>query len=163
MIRGFRARNKLRFVYGTFKLDKFKAFKASKWERVNVFVCYWILGLISESIYSSYVYSEKAEDIWTALYDTYNKFDGSVIFNVYQQINSLKQNESSLFDYFNILKSLWKEFDGLTSLSACNCEAATKLSDHSKLMKLMQFLSGLDDTYGQVKISYSVNKSSSKC
>ena len=46
---------------------------------------------------------------------------------------------------------MWKEFDGLTSLTECVCEAATKLSDHSKLMKLMQFLSGLDHVYNQVK------------
>lgn len=74
------------------------------------------------------------------MFETYNKSDGSVIFNVHHQINSFKQNGSSLSDYFNKIESLWKEFDGLTSLSECVCEAATKLNDHSKRMKLMQFL-----------------------
>lgn len=74
-----------------------------------------------------------------------------MIFNVHHQINSFKQNGSSLSDYFNKLESLWKEFDGLPSLIECVCEVETKLSDHSKLMKLMSFLSGFDDTYNQVK------------
>ncbi|XP_023771360.1 uncharacterized protein LOC111920014 [Lactuca sativa] len=78
MSRGLKARNKLGFVDGS----------------------------ISETIYASHVYSDKAKDIWDELFETYNKADGS---------------------------------------------AATKLNDHSKLMKLMQFLSGLADVYNQVK------------
>ena len=73
------------------------------------------------------------------------------MFNIHQQINSLKQNGIYVSDFFNKLDALWKEFDGLTSLIECTCDAATKLNDHSKLMKLMQFLSGLDESYNQVK------------
>lgn len=40
-----------------------------------------------------------------------------------------------------------KTFDGLTNLIECTCKAATKYNDHAKLMKLMQFLSGLDDSF----------------
>ena len=152
MSRGLKARNKLGFVDGSITLENTEKTKASKWERVNAVVCNCILGSISETIYASNVYSDKAKDIWDELFETYNKADGSVIFNIHQQINTLKQNGSSLSDYFNKLDSLWKEFDGLTSLTECVCEAATKLNDHSKLMKLIQFLSGLDDVYNQVKI-----------
>ena len=67
------------------------------------------------------------------------------------KINSLKQNGISLSYYFNKLDSLWKEFDGLTSLTECTCDDSIKLKDHSNLMKLMQFLSGLDDSYSHVK------------
>ncbi|XP_052625052.1 uncharacterized protein LOC128132492 [Lactuca sativa] len=41
-------------------------------------------------------------------------------------------------DYFNKLDSLWKDVDGLTSLTECTCEAFIKLKDHSNLVKLMQ-------------------------
>ena len=57
------------------------------------------------------------------LFETYNKADGSVVFNVHQRINSLKQNGVSVSDYFNKLDDLWKEFDGLTSITECTCEA----------------------------------------
>ena len=90
MSRGLKARNKLGFVDGTLTLEKTDVSKTSKWERVNVVVCNWILGSISESIYASHVYSDKAKDIWDELFETYNKADGSVVFNIHQQINTLK-------------------------------------------------------------------------
>lgn len=74
-----------------------------------------------------------------------------MVVNIHKQINYLTQNEISLSNYFNKLDALWKEFDGLASLTNFTCEAATKLNGHSKLMKLMQFLSGLDESYSQVK------------
>ena len=125
--------------------------KFLKWERANAVVCSWILGSISESIYGGHAYSENAEDIWDDLCETYNKEDGSVIFNIHQRINSLTQSGSPVSEYYNKLDALWKEFDGLTNLVDCSCDAAVSLNNHSKLMKLMQFLSGLDDTYSQVK------------
>ena len=149
--KALKARNKLGFVDGTCKKSSVDDSKKTKWDRANVVVCSWLLSSISDSIYQSQAYSEVAEDIWENLFETYNKSDGSVVFNIHQQINSLKQNGTSLSDYFNKLDSLWKEFDGLTSLTKCTCDASIKLKDHSNLMKLMQFLSGLDDSYSQVK------------
>ncbi|XP_052627603.1 uncharacterized protein LOC128134170 [Lactuca sativa] len=125
--------------------------KKTKWDRANAVVCSWLLSSISDSIYQSQAYYEVAQDIWENLFETYNKSDRSVVFNIHQQINSFKQNGMYLSDYFNKLDSLWKEFDGLTSLTKCTCDASIKLKDHSNLMKLMQFLSGHDDSYSQVK------------
>ena len=78
------------------------------------------------------------------------------MFNIHQRINSLKQNGIYVSDYFNKLDGLWKEFDGSTSLTKCTCEAAIKLNDHAKLIKLMQFLSGLYESYNQVKSAFSI-------
>ncbi|XP_023754962.1 uncharacterized protein LOC111903417 [Lactuca sativa] len=122
--RALKARNKLGFIDGSLKKTSVDESKQSKWDRANVVVCSWLLYFISDSIYQSQAYSE---------------------------INTLKQNGISLSDYFYKLDSLWKEFDGLTSLTECTCEASVKLKDHSNLMKLMQFLSGLDESYSHVK------------
>ncbi|XP_023756901.1 uncharacterized protein LOC111905437 [Lactuca sativa] len=149
--RALKARNRLGFVDGTFKRSKVDDSKQAKWDRANAVFCSWLLSSISDSIYQSQAYSKVAEEIWENLFETYNKSDGSVVFNIHQQINSLKQNGISLSDYFNKLDSLWKEFDGLTSLTECTYDASVKLKDHSNLMKLMQFLFGLDDSYSQVK------------
>lgn len=67
--------------------------------------------------------------------------------NIHQQINTLKQNGTSLSDYYSNHDSLWKEFYGLTDLIDCTCEASTKFNNHAKLMKLIKFLSDLDDSY----------------
>lgn len=125
--------------------------KEFKWERANAVVCSWLLSSVSDSIYACHADSNNDQEIWDNLFETYNKADGSVVFNTHQRINFLKQNGMSVSDYFNKLDALWKEFDGLTSLTECTCEATVKLNDHSKLMKLIQFLTGLDETYNQVK------------
>ena len=164
MTRALRGRNELGFVNGTITCPEIPVIsvtssnaneeldaKILKWERANAVVCSWLLGSLSESISFGHMHSETAKEIWDELFETYNKADGSVVFNLHQKINSLTQGGSSLSEYFNKLDSLWKEFDGLTNMIECKCEAATKNNDHAKLMKLMQFLNGLDESYNQVK------------
>ena len=104
--RALKARNKLGFIDGTLKKTSVDESKKTKWDRANAVVCSWLLSSISDSIYQSQAYSEVAEDIWNNLFETYNKSDGSVVFNIHQQINTLKQNGISLSDYFNKLDSL---------------------------------------------------------
>ncbi|GJX61388.1 ribonuclease H-like domain-containing protein [Tanacetum coccineum] len=58
---------------------------------------------------------------------------------------------STLFEYYHNYNSLWRQFDSLVDLASCACDSATKLKDHKDLMRLMQFLMGLDDTYSVVK------------
>ncbi|GJY16630.1 ribonuclease H-like domain-containing protein [Tanacetum coccineum] len=60
-------------------------------------------------------------------------------------INSFKQGGLPVSEYYHKLNSLWREFDILTKLPDCVCEARAELIDHGKLMRLMQFLMGLDD------------------
>nr|GEW93252.1 dehydration-responsive element-binding factor 1 [Tanacetum cinerariifolium] len=43
------------------------------------------------------------------------------------------------------------EFDALTKLPACTCDANEELALHNQLMKLMQFLMGLDDCYQSIR------------
>lgn len=151
MIRALKGRNKVGFVDGTFAKPKDDETKLLKWDRVNAIVCSWLLNSISESIYSSHACCDLASEVWSDLYETYHKADGSVIFHVHQQINSLTQSGLSVSEYYNKLDGLWKEFDGLTNLTECTCAASTQFNDHTKLMKLMQFLNGLDDSFNQVK------------
>ncbi|GJX03398.1 retrovirus-related pol polyprotein from transposon TNT 1-94 [Tanacetum coccineum] len=79
--------------------------------------------------------------------DTYDKVDGSSVFNLHKSINSLNQSSASLADCYNNLNSLWKQFDDMVTLHACTCEAAIYFEKHNQLIKLMQFLMGLDDNY----------------
>ncbi|GJT08192.1 hypothetical protein Tco_0842654 [Tanacetum coccineum] len=66
---------------------------------------------------------------------------------------------SSVADYYHRLNSLWRDFDSLTKLPKCTCEvkcscdASKELGLHQQLMKLMQFLIGLDDCYHHVRSS----------
>ncbi|GJW61098.1 ribonuclease H-like domain-containing protein [Tanacetum coccineum] len=44
---------------------------------------------------------------------TYDKVDGSAVFNLHKSIISLSQNGASLANYYNNLNSLWKQFDAI--------------------------------------------------
>ncbi|GJR79888.1 ribonuclease H-like domain-containing protein [Tanacetum coccineum] len=83
--------------------------------------------------------------------EIYDKIDGSVIYNFHFKIYSLTKSGSPLFEYYHSYNSLWRQFDSLVDLPSCSCDSASKLKDHKDLMRLMQFLIGLDDTYSVVR------------
>ncbi|GKA85651.1 ribonuclease H-like domain-containing protein [Tanacetum coccineum] len=77
--------------------------------------------------------------------------DGYVIFSVIHKINGLKQGELSFPEYYYKLNSLWREFDTLTLLPTCTCAAHEEVLKHNQLIRLMQFLMGLNDVYQNIK------------
>ncbi|GJW77272.1 retrovirus-related pol polyprotein from transposon TNT 1-94 [Tanacetum coccineum] len=105
----------------------------------------------SAELYVGQIYSRTAFDMWTDLKDTYNKVDGSVIFNLYKNINSLNQNGSSLSEYYHNLNTLWKQYDAMVSLPPCTCKASKHYENHANQIKLIQFLMGLDDVYQPIR------------
>ncbi|GKA63517.1 hypothetical protein Tco_0763123 [Tanacetum coccineum] len=52
-----------------------------------------------------------------------------------------------------VLNSLWREFDIMTKLPKCSCAAREDVLVHNQLMKLMQFLIGLNDVYQPIRSS----------
>ncbi|GKF98304.1 ribonuclease H-like domain-containing protein, partial [Tanacetum coccineum] len=126
---------------------------SDQWDRCNAVVLSWILGSLSQDVYLGHVFSDNAAIVWKELQETYDRIDGSIVFNLLQKINSFKQGGLPVSEYYHKLNSLWREFDILTKLPDCVCEARAELIDHSKLMKLMQFLMGLDDIYQPIRSS----------
>ncbi|GJT80752.1 ribonuclease H-like domain-containing protein [Tanacetum coccineum] len=114
------------------------------------------MNAVSQYVYMGLVYYENVASVWKDLQETYDKVDDSVVYNLLQNINSVKQGGSSVADYYHRLNSLCREFDALTKFPNCTCEvkcscdASKELMLHHQLMKLMQFLMGLDDCYQPV-------------
>jgi hypothetical protein len=46
---------------------------------------------------------------------------------------------------------MWKQFDAMVQLPSCTCHASKEFNDFSHLIKLMQFLIGLDSIYQHVR------------
>ncbi|GKE74125.1 ribonuclease H-like domain-containing protein, partial [Tanacetum coccineum] len=124
-----------------------------QWDRCNAVVLNWILSSLSQDVYLGHVFSDNAESVWKELQETYDRIDGSIVFNLLQKINTFKQGGLPVSEYYHKLNSLWREFDILTKLPNCTCAARTELVDHGKLLKLMQFLMGLDDIYQPIRSS----------
>ncbi|XP_071708051.1 uncharacterized protein [Rutidosis leptorrhynchoides] len=140
-------KNKIGFVDGTCVKNTTNDVLSSQWDRCNSVVLSWILGSLSEELYCGQIFSSIASVVWTELKETYDKVDGSNMFNLHAKINTIKQNGSSVSEYFHKLNTLWKQYDAMLNLVACTCDAATGFKKHDKLMRCMQFLMGLDDTY----------------
>ncbi|XP_071738626.1 uncharacterized protein [Rutidosis leptorrhynchoides] len=138
-------KNKVGFIDGTCIKNTTDEVLSKQWDRCNSVVLSWLLGSIADELYSGLIFSKNASTVWTELKETYDKVDGSVIFNVHHKINSLKQNGSSLSEYYHSLNALWKQYDTLVVIPTCNCATATHIVDHNKTFKLMQLLMGLDD------------------
>ncbi|GJV55830.1 putative RNA-directed DNA polymerase [Tanacetum coccineum] len=68
-------------------------------------------------------------------------------------MHSLKQNGSSIADYYHNLNAMWKQFDAMIELPRCVCNASEGFKKHNQLMNLMQFLMGLDDSYMLIRSS----------
>ncbi|KAJ0872693.1 putative RNA-directed DNA polymerase [Helianthus annuus] len=124
---------------------------ARQWDRCNSIVLTWILNSISEELYMGNVFSKLASDVWLDLKETYNKVDGSVVFDLYQKINSFSQNGSSVSDYYHKLNVMWGQLDQILQLPSCSCNAAKEFNDFNHMIKLMQFLMGLDNVYQGVR------------
>ncbi|GKD62522.1 ribonuclease H-like domain-containing protein [Tanacetum coccineum] len=111
------------------------------------------MNVVSNDVYMGLVYTENVADVWKELNETYDKVDGYVVYNLLQKIGSIKQGGSTMANYYHRLNSLWREFDAITKLPKCvcpvkcSCATSTELALHQQLVKLMQFLMGLDDYY----------------
>ncbi|XP_071688944.1 uncharacterized protein [Rutidosis leptorrhynchoides] len=150
-------KNKLGFINGTFQRHATDATLQNQWDRCNSVVLSWILGSNSDELYSGQIFSTNATHVLNELKETYNKIDGSIIYNLHHKINSIKQNENSLSDYYHSLNSLWKQYDCMitgpacTCGNVCNCPASEFVKEQNKVQKLMQFLMGLNDCYMSVR------------
>ncbi|XP_071699247.1 uncharacterized protein [Rutidosis leptorrhynchoides] len=147
MTLALKTKNKFGFVDGSVKKDESNEVLIKQWERCNSVVLSWIIGSISEELYLGKIFSTVASEIWLELKETYDRVDGAMVFNLHQKINSLTQNGSSLSEYYHTLNSLWKQFDAMVEIP----DNSDELKAHHQMIKLIQFLMGLDDSYHSLR------------
>ncbi|GKD08479.1 hypothetical protein Tco_1188164, partial [Tanacetum coccineum] len=82
----------------------------------------WILRSLSQELYVGQVCSEIAFEVWNELKKTYDKIDGFVVFDLMHKINNPKQGRT-----------------------ACTCDVKSGNAKHTQLIRLMQFLMGLNE------------------
>nr|GEW69750.1 hypothetical protein [Tanacetum cinerariifolium] len=103
-----RNHNKLGFIDGSCKRESDNLGLANKWVMCNSVVVTWILNSLSPDLFAYAIYVKTAYETWNDLKETYDKVDGSAVFNLHKSIISLNQNKTTLAEYYNNLISLWK-------------------------------------------------------
>ncbi|GKD76597.1 ribonuclease H-like domain-containing protein [Tanacetum coccineum] len=126
MLLALEGRNKTGFIDNTCRISYTDEVLGRQWDRVNVMVMGWILNSISEELFLGQIFSKNAYEVWNELKETFDRVDGSITFNLHHKINSLTQN-------------------------GCTCHDAEDFKKHNQLMKLMQILMRLDDSYMQLR------------
>ncbi|GJR94612.1 zinc knuckle CX2CX4HX4C containing protein [Tanacetum coccineum] len=71
---------------------------------------------VSKDLFLGQNFSDNSAKVWAELKETYDKLDGSIIFNLLQKIHGFKQGELTISEYYHKLNSLWREFDIMTKL-----------------------------------------------
>nr|GEV70796.1 retrotransposon-related protein [Tanacetum cinerariifolium] len=121
----FEGKNKTGFIDGSCRRSNTDEVLRRKWDRVNVVVLDWILNYISKELFLGQIFSKRAKHVCDELKEAYDKY--------------------------HRLNALWKQFDALVQLPRCTCHATEDFKKHNHIMKLMQFLMGLDNCYMKIR------------
>nr|XP_033510341.1 uncharacterized protein LOC117275089 [Nicotiana tomentosiformis] len=96
------------------------------------------------------VYASDAYLVGEDLRERFNKVNRVRIFQLHHEIATLSQGTSSVSVYFSILKGLWHEYDVLVPFPNC-CEKLKEHVENLHQQRVMQFLSGLNESYDQIE------------
>ncbi|KAL0355297.1 UNVERIFIED_CONTAM: Copia protein [Sesamum radiatum] len=151
-----RAKMKLGFIDGTYtvlekSLDTYEA-----WIRVDSMVTSWILNAITERISKAFLYAKSSRQLWLDLEERYKESNGPLVYQLQRAISSARQGTQNVVEYFNSLTALWDEIECLMPPKTCTCGLCTCgftriTAEEDNLIKLVQFLMGLYDSYDPIR------------
>lgn len=145
------AKNKQAFINGKCPRPAATSNELPIWERCNAIVLSWIMNSFSKEIFSGFVYSTDATVVWNDLKERFDKINGSRIFSLHREIESLLQGTNSVSVCYSKLRQLWDEFASLVILPTCQCEYARRYVEYDQQHHLLQFLMGLNDSYTSIR------------
>nr|XP_017224842.1 PREDICTED: uncharacterized protein LOC108201066 [Daucus carota subsp. sativus] len=148
------AKLKLGFIDGSQVKPASNSPMLALWMRSNDLVVSWLLNSISSDLRKSVVYMSTAKQIWDDLATRYLQSNVPRLFHLRKDLASLTQGTKSVTTYFTQFRGLIDELDSLSPIprcicanSNCNCNNSAKLDHYEHIMKLSQFLMGLNDQF----------------
>ncbi|KAF5451412.1 hypothetical protein F2P56_026522, partial [Juglans regia] len=152
MRRALNIKNKLGFIDG--KLPKPASTTDplyAPWERCNDMIIAWIQHSVGSEHRSSIAHADSAATVWNDLRDRFSIQNAPRIFQLTKSISTLTQEEYSVSQYYNKLKSFWDELEIYEPMPLCTCGSVTTLMKYTHRNKVMQFLMGLNDSYDAIR------------
>ncbi|KAF3683173.1 putative protein kinase 2B, chloroplastic-like [Capsicum annuum] len=139
------------FVTGTCSKETYREELHDQWETCNAIVLSWLMSSVSAKLLSGIVYAKNAHEVWGDLKERFDKVNCMRLYQLHKEINNLHQGTDSVSNYFTKLKNLWSEHDAVIPTLSCNCPKSKEYAEYLYQLKLIQFLSGLNDAYDQAK------------
>ncbi|RVW39495.1 Retrovirus-related Pol polyprotein from transposon RE1, partial [Vitis vinifera] len=82
------------------------------WKLENSMVMSWLINSMTNDIGENFMYYGTTKEIWDAVRETYSNIDNtSAIFEIKSILQDLRQGDSTVTEYFNILTRYWQQLD----------------------------------------------------
>lgn len=105
------------------------------------------MSTLSPDMLSGIVYAPNTHLVWKDLMEHFDNVNRERIFQQYRKITTISQGANSVGAYFTKLKALWAECDALVPSPSCDCPKLKDYIENSQCHRLLQFLSGLNESY----------------
>lgn len=148
------SKGKLGFVNGTVVKDESDKVKGELWDTCNDTVIGWIMGSVQDSIKQAIMYMLSASELWLHLERRYALTNGSLKYKLNRDLYNLKQNGSTIAEYYRTMRGKWVELESLDQLPLITIDGddikkfLEALNQQKEEKRLFQFLNGLDECYG---------------
>lgn len=124
---------------------------------MNNMVISWTLHSMVPDIAQTILWCDTASEAWDDLKERSYEGDAFRITDIQEEISSIKQGGSSVWEYYTKLKLLWDEVLTLRPLTTCvcatkcSCGCLDKMKNKNQMDKVTTFLRGLNEVYAGVK------------
>ncbi|XP_075081987.1 uncharacterized protein LOC142166492 [Nicotiana tabacum] len=147
--------NKIGFIDGSIKEPDSNSPSFKAWNRCNDMVISSLLNSLSKDIVDSVLYSKTAMDIWTELEARFGQCNGAQLYRLQKELSEMIQGSSDMASYYTKMKKIWDELDTTCVHYSCDCTCGGKAKTLKPLQdgRLIQFLIGLNETYGALRSS----------
>lgn len=116
---------------------------------------------MEKSIAESFIFVDYSQQLWRELFERFGQTNVPQLYALHRRLMTIEQNDDSVAEYFGKLKRVWDELHLLEGFPDCNCGALQRCScgllkkilEADQRMKLIQFLSGLNKSYDQVRVN----------
>ncbi|XP_070056006.1 uncharacterized protein [Nicotiana tomentosiformis] len=94
-------------------------------------------------------------ELWNSLEYIFGQSNGAKLYHLQKEISKSVQENISVAGYFTTLKRLWDELDSLSThlgcICDCVCDRKKKVTKFLEDQRVIQFLMGLNNVYGQAR------------
>ena len=111
----------------------------------------WLSNSIVPEIRSSLVYIASAIEMWKELHVRFTQNNRPRIFELRTAMSSLVQDRLTISAYYTKFKKLYDDFTNAIKALVCTCTAKLEQAQHDEMMKVTQFLMGLNDNFTNIR------------